>query len=62
MVNYYYPNAQVDYQVEAFVFEVGGKSKTTQQIKGLDNAYLVQDDILMPTKKSRPLWYFGFLY
>lgn len=51
-----------DYLVDDYTFEVGGKSKTTQQIKGLKNAFLVQDDITLPTQKGRPLWCFGFLY
>jgi len=51
-----------DYKVDDFIFEIGGKSKTTQQIQGLTHAYLVQDDIIIPSKRARPLWHFGFLY
>lgn len=51
-----------DYQVDALVFEVGGQSKTSEQIRGIENAYLIKDDINLPGKRSRALWNFGFLY
>lgn len=51
-----------DYLVEDNIFEIGGKSKTSHQIQGLKNAYLVQDDITLPSGKKRPLWHLGFLY
>lgn len=46
---------------DSYVFEVGGASKTTDQIKGLPNAYLALD---IETGSSRriPLWLFGMLY
>lgn len=45
-----------------YVFEIGGKDKTEKQIKGLDNAYVVSDDITQGFHRKIPLWLFGFLY
>lgn len=45
------------------IFEIGGKKKSSQQIRGAtQNAYLVKDDILFPHGNILPLHYFGFLY
>ncbi|GHB52495.1 hypothetical protein [Mongoliitalea lutea] len=45
----------------AYVFEVGGFSKTTDQIQGIPNAYLALD-IESENGKRIPLWLFGMLY
>lgn len=47
---------------ETYTFEVGGKNKTTQQIAGIENAYVVADNIEIPVGNKIPLWMFGFLY
>jgi predicted AAA+ superfamily ATPase len=47
---------------EKYVFEIGGPNKTSQQIKGLPNAYIAADKIKFGTDKTIPLWLFGFLY
>jgi len=47
---------------EKWTFEVGGKNKTSSQIKGLADAFLVKDDIEIGLKNTIPLWLFGFLY
>ncbi|GHB43593.1 AAA family ATPase [Mongoliitalea lutea] len=47
---------------ETYVFEVGGPSKTSEQIQGVPNAYLVEDDIKFGNGKKIPLWLFGFLF
>jgi hypothetical protein len=47
---------------EQYLFEVGGKSKTSKQIAGQENGYIVKDDIEIGTDKNIPLWLFGFLY
>ena len=44
------------------VFEIGGAGKTAKQIKGIDNAYIVQDNIEVGSRTTIPLWAFGFLY
>lgn len=43
-------------------FEVGGKNKGSEQIKGQANAYLALDDIEHGTANRIPLWLLGFLY
>ncbi len=43
-------------------FEVGGKGKTGKQVKGLDSAYIVKDDIEYGYRNVVPLWAFGLLY
>ena len=45
-----------------YLFEVGGMSKTTKQIAGKKNAFIVADDIEYRNKNKIPLWLFGFLY
>jgi uncharacterized protein len=57
-----YPKAG-DFMVnEKYIFEVGGKDKTSAQVKGQKNAYVVADDIEYGIGKKIPLWLFGFLY
>ncbi|AZQ59820.1 AAA family ATPase [Maribacter sp. MJ134] len=45
-----------------YIFEIGGKGKSTNQIKGLKNAYVVRDDIEIGNLNSIPLYLFGLLY
>lgn len=45
-----------------WTFEVGGKSKGFSQIKGIDNSYVVSDNIDIGHGKKIPLWLFGLLY
>lgn len=45
-----------------YLFEIGGKTKTKQQISGKENAYIVNDDIENGIFNQIPLWLFGFLY
>lgn len=45
-----------------FLLEIGGKNKTGRQLTGLNNAFLVLDDIEFPTAGRIPLWLLGFLY
>ena len=47
---------------EKYLFEVGGKSKTFEQIKDLPDSYLAIDDIEFGRKNRIPLWMFGLLY
>ncbi len=43
-------------------FEIGGKNKTTKQIKDLSNAYVALDGLTIGFRNEIPLWLFGFLY
>ena len=45
-----------------YVFEVGGKNKTDKQVRGIEHAYVVSDDIECGFQNKIPLWLFGFLY
>lgn len=52
-----------DFMVDnQYTFEVGGKNKTSKQIKELENAFLVKDDVAFGSGNTIPLWLFGFLY
>lgn len=54
---------QTDFLVsKKYNFEIGGKSKTTKQILGLENTYIAADNLEFGYKNTIPLWLFGFLY
>ena len=44
------------------VFEIGGASKSSAQLEGNPNGYVVADDIELGFDNKIPLWLFGFLY
>ncbi|WP_456395371.1 ATP-binding protein [Desulfurobacterium sp.] len=66
MLNYQYKLNYVDrgdFLVdEKFIFEVGGKRKTFNQIKDIENSYLATDEIEIGSGNRIPLWLFGFVY
>jgi len=45
-----------------YTFEIGGKGKGFRQISGVDNSFIVADDIETGFQNKIPLWLFGFLY
>lgn len=45
-----------------YLFEVGGKNKTFDQIKGLPDSYLAIDNVETGYGNRIPLWMFGLLY
>ena len=47
---------------ETWTFEVGGPSKTGEQIRGVPNAYIAADGMEEGSGHKIPLWLFGFLY
>lgn len=51
-----------DFKVGKYTFEVGGKNKKQKQIQGIENAFIVKDDIEYGYLNVIPLWAFGFLY
>ena len=53
---------QADYTALEYLFEVGGKNKTTRQIKGVKKSFLVKDDVWVSSQREIPLFYFGFIY
>jgi predicted AAA+ superfamily ATPase len=52
----------VDFQVERYEFEVGGKNKGLKQIKDLPNGFIVKDNIESGYLNTIPLWHFGLMY
>jgi hypothetical protein len=54
---------QADFLIDGkYTFEVGGKSKGQKQIEGIENAWIVKDDIELPMLNKIPLWMIGLLY
>ncbi|TKI69053.1 ATP-binding protein [Sulfurimonas crateris] len=52
-----------DFSVEdTYIVEVGGKTKSYNQIKDMPKSYIVSDDIEIGSGNKIPLWLFGFLY
>jgi len=52
-----------DFTVDnTYTFEIGGPSKTQEQIRGVPNAYIASDGIIGGSGRRIPLWLFGFLY
>lgn len=57
-----YHSKKGDYVIDEVVYEIGGKNKTDEQVKGVQKAILVKDDQLIARRNEIPLLYFGFLY
>ena len=51
-----------DFTIGKYTFEIDGKNKTQKQIEGIENAYVVKDDIEYGYKNIIPLWAFGLIY
>lgn len=47
---------------DKYIFEVGGKGKTSSQIQRLKNSFIAADDVEIGTGNKIPLWLFGFMY
>lgn len=47
---------------DKYTFEIGGKGKGQKQILGIENAWIVKDDIELPILNTFPLWMFSLLY
>ncbi len=45
-----------------FIFEIGGKNKSYNQIKDLPDSFIAADDLEYGYGNKIPLWLFGFLY
>jgi len=55
-------SSKADFNINNITFEVGGKSKSQEQIKDLKNAFIVKDDIEYGYQNIIPLWAFGLNY
>jgi predicted AAA+ superfamily ATPase len=53
---------KVDFKIDVYTFEVGGRNKNKSQIKITENAFLVKDDIEFGYLNELPLWAFGLTY
>ena len=51
-----------DFKVQDAVFEVGGKNRKRQPIRGVTNSYVVADGIEIGVGRKIPLWLWGMLY
>ncbi len=47
---------------EKYTVEIGGKNKSFEQIKDIQNSFIAADEIEVGFKNKIPLWLFGFLY
>jgi uncharacterized protein len=48
---------------DKYLFEVGGKTKSTKQIRHIKNSFRVLDDVdYSASPDTLPLWLFGFMY
>jgi predicted AAA+ superfamily ATPase len=57
-----YPDS-ADFTIDGkFIFEIGGKSKSADQIKRIQSSFIVKDDIEYGSGNIIPLWLFGFTY
>lgn len=45
-----------------YIFEVGGKEKSFNQIKDMADSYIAADDIEIGFGNKIPLWLFGLMY
>lgn len=45
-----------------YTFEIGGKGKTSKQIQGVKDSFVVRDDMEVGSLNVIPLYLFGFLY
>jgi hypothetical protein len=45
-----------------YTFEVGGASKSFEQIKSLKNSFIAADNLEIGYGNKIPLWMFGLLY
>jgi hypothetical protein len=52
-----------DYLIDGKItVEIGGKSKKKKQIKAINDAFIIKDNIETGVGNVVPLWLFGFLY
>jgi len=47
---------------DKFTVEIGGKNKSFDQIKDIENSFVVADSIEIGWGNKIPLWLFGLMY
>lgn len=60
--NVVFSSDQSNFLIDKYTFEIGGPGKQQKQIQGIDNAFIVKDDIEYGHHNIIPLWHFGFNY
>ena len=55
-------SSKSDFHIAPYTFEIRGRKKGNAQIVGIENAYVIKDDIEYGFGNTIPLWHFGFLY
>lgn len=51
-----------DFRIGDLTFKIGGQNKGSQQLKSVENGFVVRDDIEYGYANIIPLWYFGLNY
>ncbi|MEJ2883339.1 ATP-binding protein [Pedobacter sp. GR22-6] len=54
--------AEGDFLFKGYTFEVGGKNKSSKQVKHLEKYFVAADEIEVGHAHKIPLWMFGMLY
>jgi hypothetical protein len=57
-----YPQKGDSLVADKYLFEIGGRKKSFEQIADLPDSYLAVDDTEVGHGNRIPLWMFGFLY
>jgi len=55
-------SSAADFKIGERTFEVGGRNKKQKQIRDVEQAFVVKDDIEYAYRNTIPLWAFGLLY
>lgn len=57
-----YPQTGDFFVNDKYLFEVGGKNKSNKQISGIENSFILADNIEIGFGNKIPVWLMGFLY
>ena len=60
--NTVFSSDKADFQIDGITFGIGGPNKGQKQIQGMENTYIVKDEIEYGYRNIIPLWHFGFNY
>ena len=47
---------------DKYIFEIGGKGKSSKQLEGIDHSFVAMGDIEAGVGTKIPLWIFGMFY
>lgn len=53
---------QGDVNVDDYTFEIGGANKDASQLQGVDNSFVLRDDVVYKQGRFIPLYAMGFMY